>query len=93
MSDESPANNEPLVSACPITVEFLPDQMRKHVDPKAPVPLRMMAAKGLVSTAISITTHRLIPRARATRSRWCAIRASPAACRPSWSRRTRVPTG
>jgi hypothetical protein len=42
---ESP---EAQVSACPITAEFLADQMRKHVDPKAPVPLRMMAAKGLV---------------------------------------------
>src|SRR5262249_48482636 len=28
--------------------EFLPPNMRKHVDPKAPVPLRMMAAKSLV---------------------------------------------
>ncbi len=34
--------------ACPVTDEFLPANMRKHVDPKAPVPLRMMAAKGLV---------------------------------------------
>lgn len=33
---------------CPITDEFLPDNMKKHVDPKAPVPLRMMAAKALV---------------------------------------------
>lgn len=33
---------------CPITADFLPPQMRKHVDPAAPVPLRMMAAKGLV---------------------------------------------
>src|SRR3954452_8457529 len=33
---------------CPITAEFLPPNMRKHVDPKAPVPLRMMAAKTLV---------------------------------------------
>src|SRR4051812_22859149 len=33
---------------CPITAEFLPPNMRKHVDPKAPVPLRMMAAKSLV---------------------------------------------
>lgn len=23
-------------SACPITAEFLPENMRKHVDPKAP---------------------------------------------------------
>lgn len=33
---------------CPFTAEFLPPNMRKHVDPAAPVPLRMMAAKGLV---------------------------------------------
>ncbi len=33
---------------CPITDEFLPPNMKKHVDPKAPVPLRMMAAKALV---------------------------------------------
>lgn len=35
-------------SACPLTPDFLAPNMRKHVDPKAPVPLRMMAAKGLV---------------------------------------------
>lgn len=35
-------------SACPITAEFLPENMRKHVDPKAPAGLRMMAAKALV---------------------------------------------
>lgn len=45
---EVPAAADVQVSACPITAEFLPEQMRKHVDPKAPVPLRMMAAKGLV---------------------------------------------
>jgi hypothetical protein len=33
---------------CPITADFLPPNMRKHVDPQAPVPLRMMAAKTLV---------------------------------------------
>jgi hypothetical protein len=33
---------------CPITDDFLPPNMKKHVDPKAPVPLRMMAAKTLV---------------------------------------------
>ncbi|MBE2252256.1 MAG: hypothetical protein IAE78_22170 [Myxococcus sp.] len=31
-----------------MTADFLPENMRKHVDPKAPVPLRMMAAKALV---------------------------------------------
>ncbi len=39
---------EPAAPGCPITGEFLPPNMRKHVDQKAPVPLRMMAAKGLV---------------------------------------------
>ncbi len=33
---------------CPFNAEFLPVNLRKHVDPKAPVPLRMMAAKALV---------------------------------------------
>ncbi len=36
------------VYVCPITDAFLPANMRKHVDPKAPAALRMMAAKGLV---------------------------------------------
>ncbi len=54
MSDETPAVEpevfEEVVSGggCPITDEFLPPNMRKHVDPNAPVPIRMMAAKGLV---------------------------------------------
>jgi hypothetical protein len=38
---------------CPINDSFLPQNMRKHVDPKAPVPLRMMAAKGLVPLSAS----------------------------------------
>jgi hypothetical protein len=38
-------------TGCPITADFLPPNMRKHVDPKAPVPLRMMAAKSLVPLA------------------------------------------
>ena len=45
----APAEAAPAaVSACPITDAFLPENMRKHVDPKAPVPLRMMLAKALV---------------------------------------------
>ena len=40
-------------AGCPITAEFLPPNMRKHVDPAAPVPLRMMAAKALVPLAPS----------------------------------------
>jgi len=42
---EAPAGVGP---GCPITADFLPPNMRKHVDPTAPVPLRMMAAKSLV---------------------------------------------
>ncbi|WP_224241365.1 hypothetical protein [Hyalangium gracile] len=38
----------PAPAGCPFNSEFLPPNMRKHVDPAAPVPLRMMAAKGLV---------------------------------------------
>jgi hypothetical protein len=38
----------PAPEGCPFNAEFLPPNMRKHVDPAAPVPLRMMAAKGLV---------------------------------------------
>lgn len=34
-------------SACPISMEVIPPDKRKHVDPKAPVPLRMMAAKAI----------------------------------------------
>ncbi|MBL8922651.1 MAG: hypothetical protein JNJ54_27625 [Myxococcaceae bacterium] len=34
-----------------MTAAFLPENMRKHVDPKAPMPLRMMAAKALVPLA------------------------------------------
>lgn len=36
------------VGVCPINGDFLPPNLKKHVDPKAPVPLRMMAAKSLV---------------------------------------------
>ncbi|MCU0698599.1 MAG: hypothetical protein MUC96_19020 [Myxococcaceae bacterium] len=51
MSDEPQPAPEQAVSACPLTPDFLPENMRKHVDPKAPVPLRMMAAKALVPLA------------------------------------------
>jgi hypothetical protein len=33
---------------CPLPLDVLPANFRKHVDPKAPTPLRMMGAKGLV---------------------------------------------
>lgn len=41
------------VARCPITPEVLPPNMRKHVDPGAPAPLRMMAAKALIPLAPS----------------------------------------
>lgn len=47
----APAQEAPVGNGCPITADFLPENMRKHVDPKAPVPLRMMAAKALVPLA------------------------------------------
>lgn len=49
-STSAPAAGAPGADAGapPISAEFLPPNMKKHVDPKAPVPLRMMAAKTLV---------------------------------------------
>lgn len=40
--------SDPSVASCPVSPDFLPPNLRKHVDPAAPVPLRMMAAKGMV---------------------------------------------
>jgi hypothetical protein len=34
--------------ACPLPLETLPKPLQKHADPKAPAPLRVMGAKGLV---------------------------------------------
>src|SRR2546427_4660590 len=34
--------------ACPLPLDLLPANFQKHVDPKAPAPLRMMGAKALV---------------------------------------------
>ncbi|MFY0568084.1 hypothetical protein ACN28E_30220 [Archangium lansingense] len=47
----APQQIPPAPEGCPITAEFLPPNMRKHVDPAAPVPLRMMAAKAIVPLA------------------------------------------
>lgn len=44
----APPSDAQAPQAPPITADFLPPNMKKHVDPKAPVPLRMMAAKSLV---------------------------------------------
>ena len=35
-------------ASCPVPLSTLPANFQKHVDPKAPVPLRMMGAKALV---------------------------------------------
>src|SRR5919197_6147083 len=35
-------------AACPLPLDILPSTFQKHVDPKAPAPLRMMGAKALV---------------------------------------------
>jgi len=34
--------------SCPLPLDVLPANFQKHVDPKAPMPLRLMGAKGLV---------------------------------------------
>lgn len=36
------------MSTCPLPLDVLPKPLHKHADEKAPLPLRMMAAKGLV---------------------------------------------
>ncbi len=36
------------MSTCPLSLDVLPKPLHKHADEKAPLPLRMMAAKGLV---------------------------------------------
>ena len=48
MTAPTPGPAAPVPPGCPIGADFLPPNMRKHVDPAAPVPLRAMAAKGLV---------------------------------------------
>lgn len=44
----APAPESGEQATCPIKDDFLPPTMRKHVDPKAPAAIRMMAAKALV---------------------------------------------
>ncbi|MBZ4421864.1 hypothetical protein [Myxococcus sp. RHSTA-1-4] len=48
MTTAAPNNIPAPPPGCPFNAEFLPPNLRKHVDPAAPVPLRMMAAKSLV---------------------------------------------
>src|SRR3954462_11083227 len=47
---EAPVPAAPTPS-CPVPLSTLPSNFQKHVDPKAPVPLRMMGAKALVPMA------------------------------------------
>src|SRR5436305_13883079 len=44
----SEATEIPQAPACPVALSALPAHFQKHVDPSAPVPLRMMGAKALV---------------------------------------------
>jgi hypothetical protein len=44
----SEASQPAPAAACPVALSALPSNFQKHVDPKAPVPLRMMGAKALV---------------------------------------------
>src|SRR3954471_21208326 len=44
----SEATQVPQAPACPVALSALPSSFQKHVDPKAPVPLRMMGGKALV---------------------------------------------
>jgi len=48
MTTAAPNNVPAPPPGCPFDAEFLPPNLRKHVDPAAPVPLRMMAAKSLI---------------------------------------------
>ncbi|NTX64058.1 hypothetical protein HUA74_25720 [Myxococcus sp. CA051A] len=48
MTAAAPSNIPAPPPGCPFNAEFMPPNLRKHVDPAAPVPLRMMAAKSLV---------------------------------------------
>jgi len=48
---EAQAPSVPPAAACPVPLSALPANFQKHVDPGAPVPLRMMGAKALVPMA------------------------------------------
>ena len=59
--------------ACPLPLDVLPSTFQKHVDPKAPAPLRMMGAKALVpmgpkdmATALFMLTFDADPAVRET---------------------------
>ena len=46
--------------ACPLPIEVLPKPLQKHADPKAPPPLRMMGAKGLVPAVAPVDLSTLL---------------------------------
>ena len=69
----SEATQTPQAAACPVALSALPANFQKHVDPKAPVPLRMMGAKALVpmgpkemSTALFMLTFDADPNVKET---------------------------
>ncbi len=45
---------------CPLSLEALPKPLHKHADPGAPVPLRMMGAKGLVPATAPVDLATLL---------------------------------
>jgi hypothetical protein len=45
---------------CPLPLEVLPKPLQKHADPKAPPPLRMMGAKGLVPAVAPVDLSTLL---------------------------------
>ena len=66
-------------AACPLPLSALPSNFQKHVDPKAPVPLRMMGAKALVpmgpkemATALFMLTFDEDPAVRETAAKSAA---------------------
>src|SRR4051812_35120514 len=48
MSDELPPLEESAPGTAKVSLDFLPPNLRKHVDPASPVSLRLMMAKLLV---------------------------------------------
>jgi len=73
MSEATPAPANQPSPGCPLPLSAVPPNFQKHVDPKAPVPLRMMGAKALVpmgpremSTALFMLTFDADPAVRET---------------------------
>jgi hypothetical protein len=69
----------PSPPSCPVALSALPSNFQKHVDPKAPAPLRMMGAKALVpmgpkemATALFMLTFDADPAVRETATKSAA---------------------